>query len=183
MIGVSIMAERSDVFQVIDQFEISWPLLQQTVEILRREGRFEVESILFWAGRVSGATAAISHIVVPKGPGVFQHPLQVRVNEAVMVAVCELIDPPERVLLAQIHTHIGEAFHSRADDQNSLDTPGYLSLVVPYAAKGDAKEWMQWGFFECLGAQRFRQMTTDEFAHRFVVKPDERITIHEARAY
>lgn len=47
MIGVSIMAERSDVFQPIDSFKISWPLLQQTVETLRREGRFEVESLLF----------------------------------------------------------------------------------------------------------------------------------------
>lgn len=105
-----------------------------------------------------------------------------RVNEAVMAAVCDLVDPPERVILAQIHTHIGEAFHSAADDQNSLDTPGYLSLVVPYAAKGDAEEWMQWGFFECLGAQRFRRMNTHEIARRFVVKPDERIMIHEVRA-
>jgi hypothetical protein len=183
MIGASIMAERSDMFARIEQFELPWLLLQQTVEILRREGRFEVESLLFWVGRVLGTTAALSHIIVPKGHGVFQHPLQVRVDEAVMAAVCELIDPPERVLLAQVHTHIGEAFHSRADDQNSLDTPGYLSLVVPYAAKDDVAEWERWGFFECLGSQQFRRMAAQEIASRFVVTPDERITIHEVRAH
>lgn len=176
------MAAQSNMYNRIQEFELPWLLLQQTVEILRREGRFEIESLVFWAGRVSGATAALSHIIVPKGRGVFQHPLQVRVDEEVMAAVCELIDPPERVLLAQVHTHIGEAFHSRADDQNSLDTPGYLSLVVPNAAKDDADEWKRWGFFECLGSQRFRQMTAHEIANRFAVKLDERITIHEVCA-
>lgn len=177
------MAAQSNMFARIEQFELPWILLQETVEILRREGRFEVESLLFWAGRISGTTAAITHIIVPKGHGVFQHPLQVRVNESVMAAVCDLIDPPERVLLAQVHTHIGEAFHSEADDQNSLDTPGYLSLVVPYGAKDDATEWKRWGIFECLGLQRFRRITAHEITNRFVVKPDERIMIHEIRAH
>lgn len=177
------MAAQNNMFARIEQFELPRLLLQETVEVLRREGRYEVESLVFWAGRLSGTIAALSHIIIPKGPGVFQHPLQVRVDEAVMAAVCELIDPPERVLLAQVHTHIGEAFHSRADDQNSLDTPGYLSLVVPHAAKDDAAEWKRWGIFECLGSQRFRQITPHEIASRFVVTPDERITIHEVRAH
>lgn len=177
------MAVPSDMFQSIEHFEISEPLLRQTVDILRKEGRYEVESLLFWAGCVSGKTAVISHIVIPKGPGVYQHPLQVRVNEAVMAAVCDVVDPPERVLLGQVHTHIGEAFHSHADDQNSLDTPGYLSLVVPYAAKDDATHWMRWAIFECLGARRFRKWDRQEIARRFVLNSQQRITIHEAHAY
>lgn len=177
------MAAHTNMFAQIERFEIPRLLLQKTVEILRREGHFEVESLVFWAGCLSGSTAALSSIVIPKGRGVFQHPLQVRVDESVMAAVCELVDPPDRVLLAQVHTHIGEAFHSRADDLNSLDTPGYLSLVVPYAAKDDAIEWRRWGFFECIGSHQFRQMTAQEIARRFVVKPDERITIHEVYAH
>lgn len=177
------MAAPSELFQAIDKFEISLSLLQQTIEALRREGRYTVESILFWAGRVSGTTATITHIIIPNGPGVTQHPLQVRIDEMVMAAICDLVDPPTCILLGQVHTHMGEAFHSRADDQNSLDTPGYLSMVVPYAARDGAEHWLKWAFFECLGGQRFRQMDTQEVSRRFIVNSDERITIHEARAH
>jgi hypothetical protein len=39
----------------------------------------------------------------------------------------------------QVHTHPGEAGHSRTDDRFSLaPAPGFLSLVIPYFAAGPA---------------------------------------------
>lgn len=44
----------------------------------------------------------------------------------------------DRRLLAQVHTHPGAAYHSQRDDaMAALQTPGFLSLVVPNFALGE----------------------------------------------
>src|SRR6266404_451103 len=155
------MAAKDKFFPHISKFALSPSLLEATVKTLQAEGCFEVESILFWAGAVSGGVATVTDVLVPKGPGVFQHPLHIRVDERIIAALCDVLDPPRLVLLAQVHTHLEEAFHSHTDDHFSFGTPGLLSVVVPNAARDGARRWNEWAFFECLGGSEFRLIEND----------------------
>lgn len=172
------MAETSNYYPKIGQFVLPGELLEATVRGLRQEGRFAVESIVFWAGGVRDGTATISTLLIPKGPGVSKHPLQVRVDDRTMAALCDRLDPPQTVLLAQVHTHQGEAFHSWADDQFSPDTPGFLSIVLPRFAHGGPETWMEWAFFECLGGGEFREIGP-EVRSRFRLDGSLALQVHD----
>src|SRR6266545_2692624 len=171
MIGPSIMDEISNYYPEIKHFILPGNLLAETVAALRTEGGDTVESIVFWAGRVERGEAAVTHLIIPTGDGVFRHPFQVRVDESVIAALCDLLDPPQLVLLGQVHTHLGAAFHSPSDDRFSFDTPGYLSVVVPRCGRSGAAAWLTWGFHECLGSGRFRRLRSAEITRRFRVEP------------
>jgi hypothetical protein len=175
------MADTNKFFPQISKFLLSVPLLEATVKILQTEGHFKVESILFWAGTVRKGNATVSHILVPKGPGVFQRPLHIRVDDSIIAALCDVLDPPRLVLLGQVHTHLADAFHSYADDHFSFDTPGLLSVVVPNGARDGAGRWSEWAFFECLGGPEFRPLENEELNRRLTIGTRE-VEIHEIHA-
>src|SRR5207245_10681146 len=135
MIRQNTMGAKDKFFPHISKFVLSPSLLEATIKALQTEGRFKVESILFWAGTVSGGIATVTDVLVPKGPGVFQRPLHIRVDEGIIAALCDVLDPPRLVLLAQVHTHLDEAFHSYTHDHFTFGTPCLLPLVVPIAAR------------------------------------------------
>ena len=172
------MAANDKFFPRINKFVLSPALLEATIDVLQTEGRFEVESILFWAGAVSGGIATVTDVLVPKGPGVVQHPFNIRVSEAVIAALCDVLDPPRLVLLGQVHTHLEEAFHSYADDHFSLGTRGLLSVVVPNAARGGTTSRDQWAVLECLGGSEFTLIEGDELSQRFYMGSHD-VRIHE----
>jgi hypothetical protein len=178
MIRQNTMAAKDRFFPHISQFVLSATLLEATIKALQAEGRFEVESILFWAGAVSAGIATVTDVLVPKGPGVFQGPLHIRVDEAVIAALCDVLDPPRLVLLAQVHTHLEEAFHSYTDDHFSFGTRGLLSVVVPNAARDGAARWNEWAFLECLGGSEFRLIENEELARRLSIESHD-VRIHE----
>lgn len=175
------MAGKDKFYPQISRFVLSRPLLEATARTLQIEGNFTVESILFWAGRVQGGIATVTDILVPKGSGVIQLPLHVGVNEAVIAALFDVLDPPDLVLLGQVHTHLACAFHSSSDDHGSLGTPGFLSVVVPNAARGGARQWDEWAFFECLGGSEFKLFRKEELARRVLIGLHD-VTVHEIHA-
>lgn len=176
------MGGPSKYFTAIETFTLPPSLLDETLAALRAEGELRVESLVFWAGSVGEGKATVTHLFVPKGDGVFKHPLQVRVHDRVIAALCGELDPPRLVLLGQAHTHLEEAFHSPSDDRFSLDTPGYVSIVIPYFGRGDAGTWREWAFYECQGRGRFREIAAAERDRRFVVAPDGAVHVHDVRA-
>lgn len=176
------MAATNKYFPRIDTFALSTALLDNTLSALRAEGQFCVESLVFWGGAVAGGVAVVTHVFVPKGPGVYKHQLQVRINEQVIAALCGELDPPRLVLLGQVHTHREAAFHSPSDDRFSLDTPGYVSIVIPEFARHNVSAKDEWAFYECEGGGRFRKIEAKERARRFLITPDGAVTVHDVRA-
>jgi hypothetical protein len=175
------MAATNRYFPRLDTFALSAALLDNTLTALRAEGKFCVESLVFWGGAVANGVAVVTHVFVPKGPGVYKHPLQVRINDQVIAALCGELDPPRLVLLGQVHTHMEEAFHSPSDDRFSMDTPGYVSIVIPEFARGDVSARDRWAFYECEGSGRFRPIDGQERARRFLITPDGSVTVHDVR--
>lgn len=165
-------------FAAIRTFRVPPNLVQETLRVLRREGRGRTESIVFWAGRLVGPDAEIHTVVVPRGDGVEVHRTHVRIDVATMARVADLVNPPDSVLLAQVHTHEGSAFHSEVDDVYGFHSPGFMSIVVPRfgVTSHDASDWAH---FECLGDARVRPVYNSEILERFVVHPALPLAVRE----
>src|SRR5581483_10202081 len=114
-------------------------LADKTQLFLRRVGQTGNEGMVLWVGNVERSTFRITDILIPR-----QHAIQ-RAD-----GICVVVDPEEMLrinmelfhsglrLIAQIHSHPREAYHSEMDDEEAIaNTIGCLSLVVPDFAVGD----------------------------------------------
>jgi hypothetical protein len=173
------MAEISSNYPPIEVFVLTNTLLEQTVRSLRADKGDDVENIAFWAGHVASGRAEITHLLVPRGKGVIRAPYFIQVESNTISALCELLDPPRVVILAQIHTHLGRAFHSETDDKFSFDTPGYLSVVIPRCGRGGYSLWHDWSYNICLGNGKFRELSRAEIINSFIIETETTIITQE----
>jgi len=113
---------------------IASAVLPESFEILRSCGAGRAECVVYWLGRRTN-DALVDEVVHPKHSshaggydvdGAWQNQLWLRMARE------------DRRLLAQVHTHPAAAYHSQRDDaMAALQTPGFLSLVVPEFALGE----------------------------------------------
>lgn len=112
-------------------------VLSETRDLLAEPGAEQMEAIVVWIGTIENDTRA--QIVAAVRPG--QIAYRSSTGCAVEVpqdALTELISvlPIGHVVLARLHTHPGEAYHSEVDDRNMLIAHrGAISIVVPDFAR------------------------------------------------
>jgi len=114
-------------------YHLDGDVLSETGELLREAGQEGLESVVVWLGRIiDDETAQVLAAHRPRqicfrsddGVGV-QIPLD---------AISELISGLSAgvVVLARVHSHPHEAYHSEVDDGNALIAHhGAISIVVP----------------------------------------------------
>jgi hypothetical protein len=105
---------------------------------LRRVGEYGAEGFALWAGGRDGTTFRVRETVIPAqreirdrrgGVGVF-------VDGTELHRLNLWLYEHDMMLIAQIHSHPGEAYHSPTDDSFPIATAaGSLSLVVPNFAR------------------------------------------------
>lgn len=104
-----------------------------TLRVLQQFGAHGCEGLVLWIGHVDDDYARITRAVVPdqkpvkseEGVGYFVD------SEALFQLNRKLAETGLR-LIAQVHSHPGEAYHSDTDDRYAIVTvDGGLSLVVP----------------------------------------------------
>lgn len=111
----------------------------ETQRFLRAMGLRGSEGLVLWCGKSSGDRFEVTNILIPR-----QH--AIRTPDGVCATVdgeelhrinMELYESGLR-LIAQVHSHPSEAFHSDTDDEYSIvNTVGCVSLVVPDFAVRD----------------------------------------------
>lgn len=115
-------------------------VLEDTKRALSDFGTRGYEGFVLWVGRMAGDVASVVDILVPpqeplrdeRGVGYF-------VDGRVLLAVNQFLHARRLRLIAQVHSHPGEAYHSAADDRYAVVTrEGGLSIVVPDFARGPA---------------------------------------------
>lgn len=122
---------------------------------LYKAGRRHVEGVALWAGVRDGNTIYIKRTIIPKqDAGSVEDGLiyVVRGEELHRIAL-DLFDSGMQ-LIAQIHSHPGEAYHSETDDAYPIVTVvGGISVVVPNFAIGglNLKEWAVYRFMPKTG--------------------------------
>ena len=119
---------------MIDVPEDVW---QDTVEIFRSCGQGRRECVVYWVGPSSDDL----RVVRPVHPVHTATPRHYEVDGAWLTQLWVELARRGESVLAQVHTHRGQAGHSTTDDQGAIVyQAGFLSLVLPwFAMKRDSR--------------------------------------------
>jgi hypothetical protein len=116
---------------------VSQTLAETTQAHLRKAGNSGHEGLVVWSGVQKGDTFHVRTVTSPE-----QNPIRTSDGVCVVVEGAALhrlnvwLHKNGERLIAQVHSHPTEAFHSSMDDDYAVVTaPGSLSLVVPDFAK------------------------------------------------
>lgn len=130
-----------------------------------KAGRRHVEGVALWAGVRDGNNFHIKRTIIPEqSAGNIEDGLiyVVRGDELHRISL-ELFDTGMQ-LIAQVHSHPGEAYHSETDDAYPIVTVlGGVSVVVPNFATGglNLKEWAVYRFMPETGWTALNQTQKD----------------------
>jgi proteasome lid subunit RPN8/RPN11 len=126
---------------------------------LRRRGRGLHESGCFVLGKVEGNKRCAVRCVYydDLDPNAYASGVCI-LDGGAFPPLWELCRKEELTVVADIHTHGGEAFQSPADRENPMIArPGHLALIVPRFAKGPV--WRhRLGYFRYEGDHRWTNL-------------------------
>jgi hypothetical protein len=122
----------------IAEYRVHQHVLDETWTFLRERGREQLEGVVLWLGVVSDAEHA--HMLAQVAPAQVayrsEHGLSVAIPQDELSSLIAAL--PDGVhVLARVHSHGGEAYHSSLDDTNMvISHQGAISIVVPAFAAG-----------------------------------------------
>ncbi len=140
-------------------------ILEDTWSYLRERGRRRLEGVAYWTGGASLDGATIHHVM---------YPAQYERESAVHLVVGrrEVFDLIRRVqdldefLLARVHSHPEQAFHSWSDDDGCLSgRVGMISIVVSDFARGQPIP-QEWAIYERTNGGTWRSWDWAESQRR-----------------
>jgi len=145
-------------------YELRPAHVEQTQLLLRERGRVSREGYVVWVGeRTDHGIVRDVWRVAAEGDGA-----HAAVSFDDVLALGERVHRAGWRVLAQAHSHPGDAFHSSIDDRHPVSHQvGFISIVVPNFAFGVAGEG--WAYHEHLGRGRWRRLTDEEVRKRFIV--------------
>ena len=121
----------------VDHFVVPLEIVTSTEEALREAGAEGYELFVLWAGNISDRTVMIASYFIPEQTS-YKTPdgLLVRVEGRALHELNASLFDRKEILVAQIHAHPTDAFHSFTDSTYPIVTSiGGLSIVAPYFAE------------------------------------------------
>jgi hypothetical protein len=130
-------------------------LVEETIGVLRHAGLKGIEAFVLWGGVVEGETLSVRSMFVPEQVGhVTDHGLLVTVDGTALFEVNKALYERGLILVAQVHSHPTDAFHSDTDDCYPLVTlEGALSVVVPDFGRDGLDAVDDWAWYRLTGEQ------------------------------
>jgi proteasome lid subunit RPN8/RPN11 len=139
-----------------------------TTKTLTHLRRHSTEAVCFWLGRALETVIAIEELWIPKFKATT---ISYDIEPREMLRLKGYLDQTDQVLLAQIHSHPGSAFHSSTDDMNAASPwPGYISVVVPNFGNIADDFWDEVEAYELLGGGEWRHLDSTERHARFFAR-------------
>ncbi len=122
---------------------------------LKRVGRANFEGFALWAGKREGHAFFVRETVIPKQTGIkAETGVCVRVEAGELHRINVWLYEHGYNLIAQLHSHPADAYHSETDDTFPIvTTVGGVSIVVPDFARQEA--------FQLEGCAVYRLMPDD----------------------
>lgn len=110
--------------------KIGQPLIEQSIENLKAS--IDKEKVLLWLGKRLGENYVVDEVFTPMQTTEVDY---FHISEEGMDNLMNKLRANRKMIVAQIHTHPREAFHSLADDRWAIVRhKGAYSLVLPYFA-------------------------------------------------
>lgn len=126
-------------------------VIHATLELLRRAGLGGREGIVLWLGQRADEHIQVTDVYQPLHTSKSD---MFHITPAGMNALHKELRNRRRMVAAQVHTHPGRAYHSKADDRWAIIRHvGALSLVLPHFAFDTTVET----FLEAAKVYRFSE--------------------------
>ncbi|WP_263379547.1 Mov34/MPN/PAD-1 family protein [Granulicella paludicola] len=138
----------------IEEVTVARDVVAATLETLQAYGKHGFEGLVLWLGEVSGRTAFVTRALVPdQEPTKSEDGVGYFVDGETLFRLNRVLASSGLRLLAQVHSHPTNAYHSEADDRYAIVTAeGGLSLVVPNFGKAPF-EPCAWAVYRLSGGQ------------------------------
>ena len=135
-------------FLDLEVFEFNTTKVEKAYSFLRMAGEKAYEAVALFAGSVEGRKAEVKEVILPEQRSFkLKSGLMYKVDGEELHRINIWLYENKLKLLAQIHSHPTEAYHSEADDEFPIiSTVGGLSIVVPNFASGKMN-YMDWAYY------------------------------------
>ena len=145
---------------------VSGKILDETFTFLQNLGKQELEAHVLWIGKEEGTVFRINEVIIPKQNNEIIN-FEVESEEVHRINV--LINKKGLQLIAQIHTHPYDAFHSDVDDEGATPLlPDSLSIVIPNFGFIDKKNIDQWEVY-CFDGKKWNKVNKTEVKESFKI--------------
>jgi hypothetical protein len=135
-------------------------ILVDTEKHLQYHGRRGNEGLVYWSGHNYKNEATIKRCLYP-----VQHNTSVTVDvyRDELARINLLLEERDEVLIAQVHSHPGMAFHSGRDDDLPITFYiGFMSFVVPNFCAGGIKGINDFELWEHVGFGKWRYIDSED---------------------
>ena len=155
----------------IEMYAVRVQVLEAARDYFRAEGGSQYEGFMCWSGQVdANRRATIESCIFPPSEGLERGNQFAHLDIAATANIANQIRERGELLLAQLHTHPGTAFHSSVDDRGSIsERRGFLSIVVPHYGRlrfFDAHRLLGCSVNEHVGGGRWREWSQQECRRR-----------------
>lgn len=123
----------------INSIELPLENLEKAYKFLRYAGTKGVEGICLFGGQMNEKTFIIKETIIPRQKSyILERGLMYAVERGELHNLNVWLYENKMQLIAQIHSHPRDAYHSLADDRYPIvDSYGGISIVVPDFASGE----------------------------------------------
>jgi hypothetical protein len=121
----------------ISSIHVPLQAIDATMDFLRHRGTMGLEAFSLWAGRADGNVFSVLANIIPAQEGhTSEEGICVSVGPEELHRLNVWLYENKMTLIAQIHSHPTEAYHSETDDEYPIATTvGCISIVIPNFAR------------------------------------------------
>jgi hypothetical protein len=145
------------------RFDFQKACLNGAYSFLKKAGNKSYEAVALFAGKIEDDKAFISDVICPlQESSRTQFGLMYTVDGAELHRINMWLYKNKLKLIAQIHSHPTEAYHSETDDEFPIVTTlGGLSIVVPHFAQ-DPINHLDWAYYRLFAETSWKELKHKE---------------------
>jgi len=154
-------------FAAILAHQVPAVVVKETQVFLRSAGERNREGVALWIGKRSPDAFVITRVIIPRQSASRYH-FDVPLDERIRIV---LSLGQEELVVAQVHSHPEEAFHSPTDDRKAIvDRQWALSIVVPDFCKEELQDLSISATFALRGPLDWVQLSREQIKRVFIIR-------------
>jgi hypothetical protein len=154
------------------RIDVDREVVHDTLRVLKEFGSRHLEGLVLWLGKLEEGRAHVTLAFTPEQEGISSDDgLAYFVSGEALFQLNQSLAESGLRLIAQVHSHPQEAYHSEADDEYAIVTEdGGLSLVVPDFGNALAHP-ASWAVYR-LSGREWQELSTEQARSLFHVCED-----------
>ncbi|MBI1183584.1 hypothetical protein GC194_04900 [bacterium] len=144
--------------------------LETAYRLMAHKGTSGMEGVALFAGRIDNDRALVKETIIPEQEnGDMEDGLYFSVGQRELKRIARYLYSRGLILIAQIHSHPADAYHSAADDRYPIITElGAISIVVPDFANSPIN-YLNWAYYRLIGRLQWEKLSNREISKQIKI--------------